>query len=485
VVGRFDADSGFDILAEVLTAILERGVQVVLLGTGKSEISFRHVALEPATAYAAEDADVTLRLWRILRPRLAREGLLTVYETTERPLPPVVAQMENAGIKVDPDLLRSLSHEFSMRMVDLEAKAHELAGRPFNLGSPKQIGDILFGELGLEGGKKTATGQWATDVDVLERLAGSHDLPRTLLDWRQLAKLKGTYTDNLIAAINPKTGRVHTSYSLAAANTGRLASTDPNLQNIPIRTEEGRKIRKAFIAEPGHVLISADYSQIELRLLAHVGDIPQLKRAFKEGLDIHAMTASEMFNTPIEGMPADVRRRAKAINFGIVYGISAFGLAGQLGIDQSEAGAYIKTYFERFPGIREYMDRMRAEVRENASVTTIFGRRINIPDIRGKAVGMRQFAERAAINAPLQGAAADIIRRAMARMPAALRDAGLSSRMLLQVHDELVFEASVAETEETIRVAKAVMEKAALPAVELSVPLVVEARAAANWDEAH
>ncbi|MDP1739085.1 MAG: DNA polymerase I [Caulobacter sp.] len=455
-------------------------------GSGKGEISFKHVALEPATTYAAEDADVTLRLWTILRPRLAREGLLTVYETTERPLPPVLARMENHGVKVDPDLLRSLSHEFSMRMVDLEAKAHALAGRPFNLGSPKQIGDILFGEMALEGGKKTATGQWATDVDVLEALATQgHALPRTLLDWRQLAKLKGTYTDNLIAAINPKTGRVHTSYALAAANTGRLASTDPNLQNIPIRTEEGRKIRKAFIAEPGHVLISADYSQIELRLLAHVGDIPQLKRAFKDGLDIHAMTASEMFNTPIEGMPADIRRRAKAINFGIVYGISAFGLANQLGIDQSEAGAYIKTYFERFPGIREYMDRMRAEVRENGYVSTIFGRKINIPDIRGKSVGQRQFAERAAINAPLQGAAADIIRRAMARIPAALTDAGLSSRMLLQVHDELVFEASVAEADETMRVARAVMEKAALPAVELSVPLVVEARAASNWDEAH
>ena len=344
-------------------------------GTGKNEISFKHVALEPATCYAAEDADVTLRLWRILRPRLAREGLLTVYETTERPLPAVLAEMENHGIRVDTVLLQRLSHEFSVRMVELEEKAHVLAGRPFNLGSPKQIGDILFGEIGLEGGKKTATGQWATDVDVLERLAAEHDLPRTLLDWRQLAKLKGTYTDNLIAAINEKTGRVHTSYSLAAANTGRLASTDPNLQNIPIRTEEGRKIRKAFIADPGNVLISADYSQIELRLLAHVGDIPQLKRAFKDGLDIHAMTASEMFDTPIEGMPADVRRRAKAINFGIVYGISAFGLANQLGIDQSEAGAYIKTYFERFPGIREYMDRMRAEVRENAYVTTLFGRR--------------------------------------------------------------------------------------------------------------
>jgi len=455
-------------------------------GTGKSEISFKHVALEPATCYAAEDADVTLRLYNILRPRLTRERLLTVYETLERPLPPVLAGMENAGVRVDPDLLRRLSHEFSMRMVDLEAKAHELAGRPFNLGSPRQIGDILFGEMALEGGKKTATGQWGTDSDVLEGLAAAgHDLPRTLLDWRQLSKLKGTYTDNLIAAISPATGRVHTSYSLAAANTGRLASTDPNLQNIPIRTEEGRKIRKAFIADPGNVLISADYSQIELRLLAHVGDIEQLKRAFREGLDIHAMTASEMFDTPIEGMPSEVRRRAKAINFGIIYGISAFGLANQLGIGQSEAGAYIKTYFERFPGIRDYMDRMRAQVREQANVTTIFGRRINIPDIHGKSVGMRQFAERAAINAPLQGAAADIIRRAMARMPQALKDAGLTSRMLLQVHDELVFEAPVAEAEETIRVARTVMEQAPLPAVDLSVPLVVDARAAGNWDEAH
>ena len=454
-------------------------------GSGKSEISFRHVELEPATCYAAEDADVTLRLWNVLRPRLAREKLLTVYETLERPLPDVLARMENEGVRVDPDLLRSLSHEFSVRMVELEARAHALAGRPFNLGSPKQIGDILFGELNLEGGKKTATGQWATDSDVLERLALSHDLPRTLLDWRQLSKLRGTYTENLIAAINPRTGRVHTSYSLAAANTGRLASTDPNLQNIPIRTEEGRKIRKAFIADPGNVLISADYSQIELRLLAHVGDIPQLKKAFREGLDIHAMTASEMFDTPIEGMPSEVRRRAKAINFGIIYGISAFGLANQLGIDQGEAGAYIKTYFERFPGIRDYMDRMRAEVREKAYVTTIFGRKINIPDIHGKSVGLRQFAERAAINAPLQGAAADIIRRAMARMPAALKDAGLSARMLLQVHDELVFEASREEAEETMRVARGVMEKAAEPAVALSAPLVVEARAADNWDEAH
>ncbi|MGE5566740.1 MAG: DNA polymerase I [Parcubacteria group bacterium] len=455
-------------------------------GSGKNGISFKHVALPEATCYAAEDADVTLRLYQRLRPRLSREGLLTVYETLERGLPPVLAQMENHGIKVDPHFLRQLSHEFSMRMSELEAKAHQLAGRPFNLGSPKQIGDVLFGEMSLTGGKKTATGQWATDVDVLEGLAGEgHELPRVLLDWRQLSKLKGTYTDNLVAAVSEKTGRVHTSFALASTTTGRLSSNDPNLQNIPVRTEEGRKIRRAFIAEPGNVLISADYSQIELRLLAHIGDIPQLKRAFQQNLDIHAMTASEMFGVPIEGMPSDVRRRAKAINFGIVYGISAFGLSNQLGIDQGEAGAYIKTYFERFPGIRAYMDRMRALVREQAYVTTLFGRKVNIPDIRAKAVGHRQFAERAAINAPIQGAAADIIRRAMVRMPSALQEAGLSARMLLQVHDELVFEAPEAEAEETCRVAKRVMERAAEPAVALSVPLVVEARAAPNWEEAH
>jgi len=455
-------------------------------GTGKKEMSFKHVALAEATCYAAEDADVTLRLYQRLRPRLSREGLLSVYETLERPLPPVLAAMENHGIRVDPEHLRRLSHEFSMRMNELEIQAHQLAGRPFNLGSPKQIGDVLFSEMSLIGGKKTATGQWATDSDVLESLAGEgHALPRVLLDWRQLSKLKGTYTDNLTAAISERTGRVHTSFALASTTTGRLSSNDPNLQNIPIRTAEGRKIRKAFIAEPGNVLISADYSQIELRLLAHIGDIPQLKRAFSEGLDIHAMTASEMFGVPVEGMPADVRRRAKAINFGIVYGISAFGLANQLSIPQNEAGDYIKTYFERFPGIRAYMDSMRSLVREQAYVTTLFGRKVNIPDIRAKSVGHRQFAERAAVNAPIQGTAADIIRRAMVRMPSALREAGLSARMLLQVHDELVFEAPEAEAEETCRVAKAVMERAAEPAVALTVPLVVEARAAPNWDEAH
>ena len=455
-------------------------------GTGKAQKSFKHVALEPATTYAAEDAEVTLRLYQKLRPRLVAERLLTVYETLERPMPPVLAEMECAGIKVDPDWLRHLSHDFSMRMNELESQAQALAGRPFNLGSPRQIGDILFGEMGLPGAKKTATGAWGTDASVLEELAAQgHALPKTLLDWRQLSKLKGTYTDALVQAISERTGRVHTSYALASTTTGRLSSNDPNLQNIPVRTEEGRKIRKAFIAEPGHVLISADYSQIELRLLAHIGDIAQLKRAFLDGLDIHAMTASEMFGVPIKGMPSEVRRRAKAINFGIIYGISAFGLANQLSIPQGEAGEYIKTYFDRFPGIRAYMDRMRALVREQAFVTTIFGRKVNIPMIRSKSVGERQFAERAAINAPIQGAAADVIRRAMVRMPAALADAGLKARMLLQVHDELVFEAPEAEAGAVCALARRVMERAAEPAVALSVPLVVEARAAANWDEAH
>jgi DNA polymerase-1 len=455
-------------------------------GTGQKQISFAQVELKPATCYAAEDADVTLRLWKVLRPRLRPEGLLNVYETLERGMPAVLTTMELEGVKVDAERLRTLGHEFSLKMVDLEAKAHEIAGRPFNLGSPKQIGDILFGEMGLPGAKKTPTGAWATDVKVLEDLAEQGiALPRTIVDWRQVAKLKNTYTDALVAAVSPTTGRVHTSFSLAAATTGRLASSDPNLQNIPIRTEEGRKLRTCFIAEPGNVLISADYSQIELRLLAHIGDIPQLKAAFAQGMDIHAATASEIFGVPVEGMPSEVRRRAKAINFGIVYGISAFGLANQLGIEQKEAGDYIKLYFERFPGIRTYMEATRAFAREHGFVTTLFGRKINIPAIRGRTPAERSFGDRAAINAPIQGAAADIIRRAMMQMPAALVEAGLKGRMLLQVHDELVFEAPEAEAERLMQVAKRVMERASLPAVALSVPLEVEARAAKNWDEAH
>ena len=454
-------------------------------GTGKSQKSFKHVELKAATCYAAEDADVTLRLWRILKPKLAEQRLTTVYETLERSMPAVLADMERAGVRVDPDRLKRLSSEFGMRMAELETQAHQMAGRPFNIGSPRQIGDILFGEMALPGGKRTASGQWETGAATLEALALTHDLPRVLLDWRQLAKLKGTYTDALIEAADKTTDRVHTSYQLAAATTGRLASSDPNLQNIPIRTETGRQIRQAFIAAPGHVLISADYSQIELRLLAHIGDIHELKRAFAAGIDIHTATASEMFGVPVDQMDPETRRRAKAINFGIVYGISAFGLAAQLNIDQGEAGAYIKTYFERFPGIRAYMDATKAQVRETGRVETVFGRRIHIPAIHSKSGAERQFGERAAINAPIQGAAADIIRRAMIRMPGALADAGLSTRMLLQVHDELVFEAPQAEAERAIAVIKRTMEGAAEPAVALSVPLVVDARAAANWDEAH
>ena len=455
-------------------------------GTGKSQISFAEVALKEATAYAAEDADVTYRLHALLKPRLVQEHLVTVYETLERPLPAVLAMMEREGVKVDPDALRRLSQDFAMRMAELEILAHEQAGRPFNLGSPKQLGEILFDELKLPGGKKTATGAWATDVSVLEDLAAQgHSLPRTLVDWRQLSKLKGTYTDALLAAIAPQSGRVHTSFALASTSTGRLSSSDPNLQNIPVRTEEGRKIRKAFLAEPGHVLISADYSQIELRLLAHIGDIDQLKSAFQKGLDIHAMTASEMFGVPIEGMPSEVRRRAKAINFGIIYGISAFGLANQLSIPQGEAGDYIRTYFERFPGIRDYMDRIKTEVKANGFVTTLFGRKIHIPEIRSQAAAQRSFAERAAINAPIQGSAADIIRRAMARMPAAIAASRLRARMLLQVHDELVFEAKREEADAVAALVRSVMERAAEPAIALSTPLIVDARAADNWDEAH
>jgi DNA polymerase-1 len=455
-------------------------------GTGKAQRPFRHVELAAATAYAAEDADITIRLYRLLRPRLTREKLLTVYETLERPLPAVLARMELAGIHIDPDQLRRLSNDFSQRMAEFEAEATELVGRPFNLGSPKQIGDVLFGEMGLPGGKKTATGVWSTDASVLETLAvEGHRLPRLLLEWRQLSKLKGTYTDALAQAVNPRTGRIHTSFALASTTTGRLSSNDPNLQNIPVRTEEGRKIRRAFVAEPGNVLISADYSQIELRLLAHIGDIPQLTRAFLNGQDVHASTASEMFGVPVEGMPAETRRRAKAINFGIIYGISAFGLANQLSIPQDEAGAYIKTYFERFPGIRAYMDRMRHTVRTQGYVTSLFGRKIHIPAATSKSVHDRQFAERAAINAPIQGAAADVIRRAMIRMPAALAAEGLTARMLLQVHDELVFEAPATEAEAVCAVARRVMERACDPVVALSVPLVVDARFATNWDEAH
>jgi len=455
-------------------------------GKGKDKITFDCVPVAEATKYSAEDADVTLRLHMLLKPKLGEMGKRAVYETLERPLTMVLADMERAGITIDPDMLRRLSNDFGKIQGGLETQIHKLAGENFNIGSPKQLGDILFGKMGLEGGRKTKTGAWSTDVDALEEVAAQgHEIAKKVLEWRGLAKLRGTYTDALPGFINPKTGRVHTSYAMASTSTGRLASTDPNLQNIPIRTEEGRRIRQAFIAAKGAKLISADYSQIELRLLAHIADIPQLKKAFAENLDIHAMTASEIFGVPVKGMPAEVRRRAKAINFGIVYGISGFGLANQLGIAQSEASDYIKKYFARFPGIRVYMEDTKQFARTHGFVETLFGRRIHIREINSKIPGFRGGAERAAINAPIQGAAADIIRRAMVRLPDALAAKKLSAKMLLQVHDELIFEAPDKEVEATRKLVASVMEKAALPAVEISVPLVVEARAADNWDAAH
>ena len=455
-------------------------------GSGKSAISFAQVPLDRATAYAAEDADVTLRLWKLLKPRLLKKHKVTVYETLERPLIPVLEAMEHEGILVDRNVLAKLSNEFANSQGKVEAQIHELAGERFNIGSPKQLGDILFGKMGLPGGRKTATGAWSTDADTLDDLATQGiDLARRVVDWRQLAKLRSTYTDALPNYINPTTGRVHTSYAMAATSTGRLSSSDPNLQNIPVRTEEGRRIRTAFIAPQGTKLISADYSQIELRVLAHVADIPQLKKAFADGLDIHAMTASEMFGVPIKGMDSAVRRRAKAINFGIIYGISAFGLANQLSISREEAGDYIKTYFSRFPGIKTYMDETKKFARDKGYVETIFGRRCHFARINSPNASERAFMERAAINAPIQGAAADIIRRAMIRMQEALDRAKLSAKMLLQVHDELIFETRDAEIEETMKVVKRVMEKAPEPAVKLTVPLQVDARAAMNWDEAH
>ena len=451
-------------------------------GTGKAQITFDRVPLDKACAYAAEDADMTLRLHRLLKPRLLAERMVTVYETLERPLIPVIVAMERAGIKVDRAALMALSEDFGRRMVELEAEVIGLNnGEAFNLGSPQQLGKVLFETLGLPGGKKTKTGQWATGADALEELAPLHPLPAKLLDWRQIAKLKSTYTDALVAEINPATGRVHTSYSLAVTTTGRLSSSDPNLQNIPIRTEEGRKIRHAFVAGKGFKLISADYSQIELRLVAHVARIEGLRAAFASGADIHAITASQVFGVPADGIDPALRRRAKAINFGIIYGISPFGLAAQLGIPQGEAKAYITAYFARYPEIRDYMERTKEEARANGFVTTLFGRKVYTPGIKDKNGAMRAFAERAAINGPIQGGAADIIKRAMIRLRPALDEAGLSARMLLQVHDELVLEAPDAETEATVAVVKRVMEAAA----QLSVPLVVEAGIADDWGEAH
>ena len=472
---------GMDLLSERYLGHAPISIKT-LLGSGKSAITFDRVPIDDAVKYAAEDADITLRLWQVLKPRLHAARVTTVYETLERPLIPVLAAMERSGIRVERDTLSRMSNVFAQKMAGLEAEIHDLAGGPFNVQSPAQVGEILFDRMELPGGKKTKKGQWSTPADVLEDLATEHELPARVLDYRQMQKLKSTYTDALQDHINADTGRVHTSYSIAGANTGRLASTDPNLQNIPVRTEEGRRIREAFVAEPGKVLISLDYSQIELRILAHIADIDALKAAFRDGLDIHAMTAAEMFDVPLEDMTPEVRRQAKAINFGVIYGISGWGLARNLRIPRADAQAFIDRYFERFPGIRAYMDATVAFAKEHGRVETLFGRRIHTPEInaRGPHAG---FAKRAAINAPTQGTAADVIRRAMVRMPAAI--ARLPATMLLQVHDELLFEVEESAVDDLIGAARSVMEGAAAPAVHLDVPLVVDAGHGANWAEAH
>jgi DNA polymerase-1 len=457
-----------------------------LVGSGKNKLGFDQVAIDRATEYSAEIVDVIWRLSRLLKPRLVAEHMNVVYETLERPLVSVLARMERRGISIDRQVLSRLSGDFAQTAARVEAEIQEIAGEPINVGSPKQLGDIIFGKMGLPGGSKTKTGAWSTSAQVLDELAEQgHEFPKKILEWRQVSKLKSTYTDALPEYVHPQTHRVHTTYALAATTTGRLSSNEPNLQNIPVRTEDGRKIRRAFVATQGHKLVSADYSQIELRLLAEIADISVLKQAFRDGLDIHAMTASEMFGVPIKDMPSEVRRRAKAINFGIIYGISAFGLANQLGITREEASAYIKKYFERFPGIRAYMDATRDFCRANGYVETLFGRKCHYPDIKASNASVRAFNERAAINARLQGSAADIIRRAMTRMEGALAEKKLSAQMLLQVHDELIFEVPDKEVAATLPVVQHVMQDAPFPAVLLSVPLQVDARAANNWDEAH
>jgi DNA polymerase-1 len=453
-----------------------------LCGVGKSQITFDKVPLAQATEYAAEDADITLRLWQRLKPRLAAEQVTRVYEMVDRPLVATVGRMERRGIKVDRDYLAKLSGDFAVEIAALEERVYEAAQGPFTIGSPQQLGLVLYDRLGLKGGRKGKNGNYSTDVNELERLA-AEDVPvaRLVLDWRQLTKLKTTYTDALQAQINPSTGRVHTSFSLAVAQTGRLSSTDPNLQNIPIRTELGRKIRDAFVAEPGHVLMSADYSQIELRLAAHMADVPQLKDAFANGHDIHSMTAEELFGAS----DREARNKAKTINFAILYGISSWGLAGRLGVARDEGQSIIDRYFERFPGIRNYIGETTAFVREHGFTQTLFGRKTHFPNIRSPQQNLRQGSERAAINAPIQGTSADLIKRAMNRMDGALADAGLGARMLLQVHDELVFEVPEGQVEATAALVRDVMATAAEPALHLDVPLDVEVGSGAHWGAAH
>jgi DNA polymerase I len=472
---------GMDELAELHLAYTPISFKEVC-GTGKTQITFDQVPLDKALDYAAEDADITLRLWTLLKPRLVEARMVTVYETLDRPLVPIIADMERAGVRLDQDALKRLSQDLAVRLVEIEKDVHQLAGQSFNIGSPKQLGEILFDVMKLGVGKKGKTGAYSTDSSVLEELAEQgHSIAQRVLDWRQLAKLKSTYTDALQEKIEALTGRVHTAFALAATNTGRLSSTDPNLQNIPIRTEEGKKIRRAFIAAPGNRLISVDYSQIELRLVAEMANIQALKDAFRDGLDIHAATAAQVFGVPLDQMTPDIRRKAKAINFGIIYGISGFGLSRQLGITPGEANSFIKTYLERFHELKVWMEATKSFAREHGYVETLFGRRCYMPGIQDKNPARRAFAERQAINAPIQGTAADIMKRAMNRVPAALAAAGSHAQMLLQVHDELLFEVPEAEAEQAAALVRAVMEGAA----SFSVPLVAEAGIGSNWGEAH
>jgi DNA polymerase-1 len=458
-----------------------------IVGAGKKQLGFHEVDLKAATRYAAEDADVTLRLWRRFKPRLAFEGSSRVYEMVDRPLVKVISDMERAGVKVDADILSRLSSEFSQQIAALEDEIHGIAGFKFTIGSPKQLGDVLFDKMGIKGGRKGKSGVYSTDVNELERIAADKDSPGRemvvkVLDWRQLTKLKNTYTDALQAQIHPQTGRVHTSYSLTGAQTGRLSSTDPNLQNIPIRTEVGRQIRDAFVAEPGNVILAADYSQIELRLAAHIADVPQLREAFERGDDIHNLTATELFGE----VNRDTRARAKTINFAILYGISRWGLAGRLDVTPDEAQGMIDRYFERFPGISRYIADTLREAKERGYTTTLFGRKTHFPRLKAPNPNERAGSERAAINAPIQGTSADIIKRAMARMTPALRQAGLPNvRMLLQVHDELVFELPESDVAAATPVIREVMERAAEPAVQLTVPLGVEIGTGPSWGAAH
>ncbi len=454
-------------------------------GKGKSQVTFDCVDLDKALLYAAEDADITLRLYTILKPRLAKEKMVTVYEDIERPLIEVIARMELDGVKVDPMTLKVMSDDFAKKLQALEEKIHAKAGTPFNIGSPKQIGEILFDQMEIKGGKKTKTGQWSTDVTTLEKLSADYEVVSDILEWRGLSKLKSTYTDALQQQINPATGRVHTSYSMAGTSTGRLSSSDPNLQNIPIRTEDGRKIREAFIADTGHVLLSVDYSQVELRLAAELAGIEALKKAFQDDVDIHALTASRVFDVPLDQVSSDLRRQAKAVNFGIIYGISGWGLAKQLGCPPDEAHDFINRYLTAFHELNDFMDEQKEFAHDNEYVETYFGRKCFTPNINAKQKNVQMGAERAAINAPLQGTAADILKMAMIKMPSALKEAGLKAKMLLQVHDELIFEAPDAEVEKTAEIVKSVMEKAALPAIEISVPLIVDAGIGENWGEAH